>query len=50
MLYCLPDVFLKAKDSTLEPVLPASIITAYAWSVMGCGGCILISSLKKSDE
>lgn len=32
MFYYLPDVFLKANARTLEPVLPASIITAYAGS------------------
>jgi len=35
-MFCLLGVFLKANAKTLEPVLPASIITAYTGSDNGC--------------
>jgi len=43
-MLCLLGVFLKANAKTLEPVLPASIITAYTGS-----GCFLTTLSPKSD-
>lgn len=38
-------IFLNANAKTLEPVLPASIITAYT----GSDGCCFIETLSTSD-
>lgn len=45
-MFYLLGVFLKANANTLEPVLPASIITAYAGSDTVC---FLTTSSKASD-